>query len=132
MSVKIDLEELARHVAERRFGYLLTVGDDLRPKAVAVTPGVTGEVLAVDGLGPGTRANLTARSDVTLVFPPTEVGGYSLIVDGRATPTDAGARIVAGHAVLHRPADHAPGGAAAGDATSCGNDCVPLTGTADG
>lgn len=127
MSVKVDLAELARHVAERRFAYLLTVGDDLRPKAVAVTPVVEGDVLAVDGLGPGTRANLTARPDVALVWPPVEEGGYSLIVDGRAASTDDGVRVTPGHAVLHRPADHAAGATGgASDATGCGNDCVPV------
>ncbi len=128
MSVKVDLAELARHVAERRFAYLLTVGDDLRPKAVAVTPAVEGDVLAVDGLGPGTRANLTARPDVSLVWPPVTDGGYSLIVDGRAASTDDGVRVTPGHAVLHRPADHVAGAPAGGasDATGCGNDCVPV------
>lgn len=122
MSVKVDLAELADHLAAYRFAYLLTVGDTLRVKAVAVTPTLDGEVLVIDGLGPGTKANLVARPDISLVWPPVEEGGYSLILDGHAEPsgdTGAGARVTPSHAVLHRPAD---------TGTGCGNDCVPVAG----
>lgn len=125
MSVKVDLDDLARHVATYGFAYLLTVTDDQRAHAVAVRPEVAGETLRVDGLGDRTRANLDARPDVSLVWPPVTDGGYTLIVDGRASVSDDGASVAPSHAVLHRPADHAPGGQPGGT-TSCGNDCVPL------
>ena len=126
MSVKVDLDELARHVATYGFAYLLTVTDDERAHAVAVRPALDQGALTVEGLGRGTRANLDARPEVTLLWPPVEQGGYTLIVDGRASLTAAGAAVTPGHAVLHRPADHTPEGQTS-DATACGNDCVPVT-----
>ena len=125
MSVRVDLDELAAHVATYGLAYLLTVTDDQRAHAVAVHPSVSDDGVAVDGIGGRTLANLDARPDVSLVWPPVEEGGYTLIVDGRATTTERGVAIAPRHAVLHRPADHAPDGRPS-DTTSCGNDCVPL------
>jgi hypothetical protein len=60
--------------------------------------------------GRSTCANVTARRDVTMVFPHPVPGEYSLILDGQAV-ADAGADGTGGsvaftptHAVLHRPA----------------------------
>ena len=92
----------------------------------AVTPTVSGADLTfTDGLGRRTRANLSARPDVTLLWPPGDASGYTLIADGRVTVAEDVATFAPDHAVLHRPAD--PSGAAgAAGATDCGNDCVPL------
>ena len=125
MSEKVDLDELARHVATYGLAYLLTVTDDERTHAVAVRPTLENGALTVEGLGRGTCANLDARPDVTLLWPPVAEGGYTLIVDGRAALTDSGASVTPARAVLHRPADHSPGNQSS-DATSCGNDCVPV------
>jgi hypothetical protein len=62
---------------------------------------------------------------VSLLWPPAEPGGYSLIVDGTAA---AGVRegrlaVTPTRAVLHRPAS-APGDARPG----CSADCVPILG----
>jgi hypothetical protein len=124
MSVKVDLDRLGETLGDYDFAYLLTVSDDARAHAVAVQPRLEADALHVPGLGNRTRANLAARTAVTLLFPPRERGGYSLIVAGRATARDDGAAVVPSHAVLHRPADH-PTSPADG---SCGNDCVPLDG----
>ena len=126
MSVKVDLGELGQHLQRHPFAYLLTVGEDLRAHAVAVTPTLEEGGLLMTGLGRRTSANIAERPDVSLVWPPYEPGGYSLIVDGRATVIDETARVEPGHAVLHRPADHAPEGGAGAGGTGCGNDCVPL------
>jgi hypothetical protein len=122
MSVQVDLAALAETMAGYGQAYLLTVSGDQRPHAVAVRPEVQGEALSVDRLGRRTLANLAERPEVTLLFPPREEGGYSLIVDGRATVGQEGAVVVPAHAVLHRPSDHV-GTPADG---SCGNDCVPV------
>ncbi|HEX4976542.1 MAG TPA: pyridoxamine 5'-phosphate oxidase family protein [Nocardioides sp.] len=124
MSVKVDLAELGQHLQRHPFAYLLTVGEDLRAHAVAVQPTLEEGGLLLTGLGRRTSGNLAARPDVSLVWPPYEPGGYSLIVDGRATVIDEAARVEPTHAVLHRPADHAAGDPAGSGA--CGNDCVPL------
>lgn len=122
MSTKVDLDELADTMRDYGFAYLLTVTDDQRTRAVAVTPSPGADGLTfTDGLGRGTRANLAVRPDVTLLWPPADAGGYTLIADGRVTVTDDVATFVAQHAVLHRPADHG-----ASSAGGCGNDCVPV------
>jgi hypothetical protein len=126
MSVKVDLATLADTMAEHDFAYLLTVSDDHRPHAVAVQPALRDGTLALDGLGNRTRTNLAERPAVTLVFPPREPGGYSLIVDGEASQDGDGALVLPAHAVLHRPADHAGDRDAAASGSSCGNDCLPL------
>lgn len=123
MSVKVDLAKLADTMDDYGFAYLLTVSEDQRPHAVAVQPELSGGAFEVQGLGGRTLANLASRSDVTLLFPPGEPGGYSLIVDGRATADESGASVVPAHAVLHRPAPDAAQPAEG----SCGNDCLPVT-----
>jgi hypothetical protein len=125
MSVKVDVSRLAETVRDYGFAYLLTVTDDERTHAVAVTPAMIGaHLMFSDGLGRRTRANLSARPDVTLLWPPRDAGGYTLIADGRVTVADDVATFVADNAVLHRPADH---GSGAAGSTDCDNDCVPLT-----
>jgi hypothetical protein len=125
MSVKVDLAKLADTMADYGFAYLLTVSDDQRAHAVAVQPVIREQALALGSLGNRTLANLGARPEVTLLFPPREQGGYSLIVDGRASTDGGDTRVVPGHAVLHRPADHAT----VPTDSSCGNDCLPVSGT---
>lgn len=117
MSVPVDIAELAEHLQHYGFAYLLTVGDDQRPHAVAVRPTLDGRAFQVDGFGRQSRANLEARPDISLVWPPFEHGGYSLIVDGRAIPAGDGAAVEPVRAILHRPAE---------DGT--GHDCVPIRG----
>jgi hypothetical protein len=122
MSGKVDLEQLEQTLRDYGSAYLLTVTDDQHPHAVAVTPTLReGTLRITDGLGRRTRTNLEARPDVTLLWPPREPGGYTLICDGRVSVDGDTAQLVPSHAVLHRPADHgAPSGSA------CGNDCIPV------
>lgn len=122
MSVRVELDQLARTMAEYGGGYLLTVSDDGRPHAVAVAPALVAGRLAMEGVGRRTRANVEARGEVTLLFPPLQPGGYSLIIDGSGLVQGEQVTVGAEHAVLHRPADHATGPTD----SSCGNDCVPL------
>jgi len=126
MSVKVDLDTLAEALGDFSFAYLVTVGDDYRAHTVAVDPVLTDGTLRLGSAGNSTRRNATAHPDVTLVWPPRTAGGYTLIVDGRATVDGAdegGLRIQPTGAVLHRPAT--PG---APTASGCGDDCVPLGG----
>lgn len=122
MSVRVDLEQLGQTLRDYGSAYLLTVTDEHRPHAVAVAPVLRDGALRIDDpLGRRTRTNLEARPDVTLLWPPREAGGYTLICDGRVTVDGDTAEVVPSHAVLHRPADHGtPSGGA------CGNDCVPV------
>lgn len=105
MSIQIELSALADTMARYRFAYLLTVGGEGPPHALAVTPAVDGDVLTVDSVGRRTLDNLRARPGVTLVWPPESVDEYSLIVDGQAaTNNEQSVRITPIRAVLHRPA----------------------------
>lgn len=122
MSIQVELAALAEAVTRYRFAYLLTVGDEGPPHALAVTPTVDGAVLTIEGVGRRTRDNLLARPSVTLVWPPESVDEYSLIVDGQAAATGESVQITPTRAVLHRPAPR-PGPTAKG---ACGSDCVEL------
>jgi hypothetical protein len=134
---RVDLKRLAAALPDYPFAYLITVDDDYRVHTVTVEPelrdlpdGPDGPRAIVDvGLiGGRTRKNLTHRSDVTLLWPPPEPGGYSLIVDGRAEADSdinsdsetARLGVVPTRALLHRDADPDSPAAAKG----CLHDCV--------
>ncbi|CAN5632893.1 hypothetical protein BH10ACT9_BH10ACT9_61040 [soil metagenome] len=104
MSLQVDLDRLAETLADYTFAYLVTVGDDYRAKAVALSPVLTDGVLDVGGVGAGTRRNVADHDGVTLLWPPRSAGGYTLIVDGTGSFDGETLRVVPTHAVLHRPA----------------------------
>ena len=118
MSVKVDLDGLADALRDYTFAYLVTVGDDFRAHTVAIEPVLADGVLDVGPVGGTTSRNLSAHPEVTLVWPPSELGGYTLIVDGRA---DSSAKIAPNRAVLHRPAP--PG---TSTRPGCKDDCKPI------
>ena len=76
--------------------------------------------ILVDGVGRHTQANAAAHPDVTLVFPPRERGGYTLLVDGTATVDGSTVTIAPVTAILHRPA-------AGPDGRRAGSDCVDVS-----
>jgi hypothetical protein len=122
---KVDLERLAAALHDYPFAYLVTVDDDYHAHTVAVQPVLDGGVLDVGLVGGRTRKNLAYRGDVTLLWPPREPGGYSLIVDGRAVVADAPddavhIEVKPTRALLHRNADPDSSAAAKG----CLHDCV--------
>jgi hypothetical protein len=116
------LEWASDALADFTFAYLITVGDDFHAHTVAVQPVLADGLIDVGRIGASTRKNIGQHDGVTLVWPPREPDGYSLIVDGQGQPTDADAmKVVPSRAVLHRPA--APG---AVTNPGCLHDCVPL------
>jgi hypothetical protein len=121
MSVKVDPDRLADTLADFTFAYLITVGDDFRAHTVAIHPVLVDGVLDVGTVGNRTRRNVDRHPDITVVWPPREPGGYTLIVDGRGDLTDTALAITPVTAVLHRRA--APDSTTA---AGCGDDCVPL------
>ena len=111
----IELQKLHEEVA--RFGpspYLLTVSDDGRPHATAVTIGWDGDAL-VAGVGQRSAANATARPEVSLLWAPIDADGFSLIVDGAAEVHGEQVAVHPEAAVLHRQRADGPG-----------SDCVRL------
>ena len=119
MSIKVDVGELATKISEFAFAYLVTVSEDGRAHVLSVWPEVTTAGIVVDGCGRHSQANAAAHPDVTLVFPPADPSGFSLLVDGTATVDGAAITVVATKAILHRPA---PGP----DGRRAGSDCVDV------
>jgi hypothetical protein len=122
---EVDFERLADALDDYQFAYLVTVDDEYRVHTVTVEPELRERVMEVGLIGGKTRRNIEGRSAVTLLWPPREPGGYSLIVDGKAAVADsdgdtAALRVVPTRALLHRNADpNTPG-----SATGCLHDCV--------
>jgi hypothetical protein len=106
MSIPVPLEELRDEIDRATAAaYLVTVDADGRPRCVNVAVGWEADRLVVDA-GNTTVANATSRPLVSLVWPPGQSGGHSLIVNATATVGDESARRVVlapTSAVLHRP-----------------------------
>jgi hypothetical protein len=122
MSVKVDLDQLADALADFPFAYLITVDDDFRAHTVAVDPVWRDGVLDFGEAGRHTRANLAGHPVATVIWPPREPGGYSLIVDGTGELVDEQVRVVPTRAVLHRRATADKPSPIEG----CLHDCVPI------
>jgi hypothetical protein len=119
MSVKVELGELGATLAGYGFAYLVTVGEQGRAHVLAVSPTLAAEGLVVEGVGRHSQANAADRPEVTLVWPPAEPSGYSLLVDGSASVDGSTITVRPAKAVLHRPAPDAEG-------RRVGSDCVAV------
>lgn len=122
MSIPVDVDALDSALADFGSGYLLTASAEGAVKAVTIEPHLDGGMLRV-GPPKGSATNLAANPKATVIFPPMQAKGYTLIVDDTATVTDDGFTVSPGVAVLHRPASHSdvpppPDG--------CKNDCARL------
>ena len=128
MSVPVDLDALREELGSyERPAYLITAGSDGPPHTVAVYLRWADGVFET-GCGNTTARNVAARAEVSVVVPPNEPGGYSLIFDATGEVVDGAARTVRltpTHAVLHRPA------ASPTDDGACGHDCAPIGSATD-
>lgn len=122
MSIPVKIEDLATALDDFDTAYLLSVGDG-RVKVVCVVAEVDGQSVRIPTGSKGTSRNLQQNPAVTLMCPPREAKGMTLIVDGTAVPDGEGFRITPAGAILHRPASHADGPVGS---DSCGNDCKHL------
>lgn len=122
VSIDVGLDEVRTALEQFDSGYLLTTTDGA-VKVVTVDPEPTDGALRIEGPGGGTLANLASNATVTLVFPPREPRGYTLLIDGTATVHGDDVRVVPSNAVLHRPARHADGPSSP---DGCGEDCAPV------
>lgn len=121
MSIPVVLAALREALSRHDIAYLLTAGEE-RPHVVQVFPHLRDGVLVVTEPGRTARRVVGERPHVSILLPPREPDGYSLIIDGEAAlDADGTLRLRPSHAVLHRtgPASDS----AAGD---CGNDCRPI------
>lgn len=108
MSIPVDVTRLGETLADFGPGYLLTVSPSGRVKVLTVDPRVGDGLLVLSGPSGGSAANIAAHPAVTVVFPPREPKGYSLIVDGTARAAGDDFEVTPESAILHRPAAHAP------------------------
>jgi hypothetical protein len=121
MSIEVELTELqAAAGTQAPYAYLLTVSASLRTHVVAVAPVFApGEIVCRTGAS--SVRNASERPQVTLVWPPLDMGGYSLLVDADARVDGSTVRLQPTHAVLHRPAP------APDPSSACAHDCRPVT-----
>ena len=101
MSVVVDLADLPGQLQGFGRGYLLTSRDGL-VKAVSVRAVAEDGTLLVPGPGRGSVANVGSNPAVTLLFPPLENPGMTLLVDGTAAAEGDAVRVTPTGAVLHK------------------------------
>jgi hypothetical protein len=103
MSIPVDVADIPKQLEDFDRGYLLTSRDG-RVKAVSVRAEPADGTLRVAAPGRGSVANVGANPEVTLLFPPLESPGMSLLVDGTAAADGDDISITPTSAVLHKPA----------------------------
>ena len=108
MSYPVAPADLGRALEQYAEGYLLTVTADATTRAVAVRPRLV-EGRVVVGAGRSSSANVALHPQVTVLCPPTEAKGFTLLVDGTATVDGEEILIEPASVVLHRPPYHADG-----------------------
>lgn len=122
MSAEVTLDQLAVTLERFGFAYVLTARDDGQAHISAVHARVRGAGLHVVDAGAKTRDNIAVRPSITMLWPPAEPDGYSLIVDGVATLGPDHFTLAPTRAVLHRPAPpREPDGSGA-----CVSDCIEV------
>jgi len=102
VSIAVALDELPGKLSEYPWCYLVTSGEE-RPHALAVTPTVVETGLRCE-TGRSSRENVARDPLVVMIFPPQELDGMSLLVDGHAQVNGDGIVVTATWAVLHRSA----------------------------
>jgi len=109
VSIPVALDDLGATLERSGPGFLLTVSEreGMGPKAVSTRPQLVDGTLRVAAPGRGSVANATAYPAVTLLFPPVESGGHSLVVDGTARAEGEDLVVTPTGAVLHRSPDPA-------------------------
>ncbi len=104
------LERLAEETSRMGgWAYVLTVSDDGRPHVVAAVLSWSGTGELVATVGHRSLDNVSRCPGVTLLWPPAQPGGHSLIVDGsarleRGDRRDGLVIVQPTRAVYHRPA----------------------------
>lgn len=122
----MQIRRLAEAIAHYgRDAYLLTVAKD-GPHTSNVTIELSGGRIGCN-VGVSAARNIACERNVSVFWPPTEPGGYALIVNGTAAsePRLTGvttAEITVTKSVLHRPGPKPDDGYGL-----CGSDCRRLT-----
>jgi hypothetical protein len=120
MSIPVDLDALRDELGRRqRPAYVITAGDAGPPHLVATYLRWSEGAFEAPA-GRHTARNVGERPHVSVVVPPDEPGGYSLVFDATAEIVGAAVRMTPTKAVLHRPAE------GEGEPGSAGHDCTPV------
>lgn len=100
---KVDLDRLSAALGDYDYAYVISVSDHFRAHTATVAPTFDGELLTIGPVGRHTGSNIEAHRDVVVLWPPRQLGGYSLIVDAHVEQNDP-LVVRPTRAVLHRPA----------------------------
>lgn len=119
MGNPVDMSALQNVIADYSFAYLITIAHGDRIHTSVVHPSVDGENLIVTAPSDRVQKNAGQQPKVSLVWPPREPGGYSLIVDGLAKCEDETLTLAPSRAIQHRPET-----LASPDAAGCVADCI--------
>lgn len=123
MSIPVDLAALGEALSRHDTAYLLLSGED-RPHVSEIFPRLVDGIIVVAEPTGTARRVLPGHPALTMMLPPKEKAGYTLIIDGDGRIDDQGQlRILPQHAVLHRSAAHGPQ-----HESDCGGDCRPIGG----
>ena len=127
MSIPVSAKDILKTIEE--FGtstYFISATADGHPHVANLTF-VTDNDGLVFTVGKRGTKNLKNCAQVTMLWPPKEVGGYSLIIDGIASKvensdvSDSLWKISFDSGILHRPAQ-----SSTNDNHSCGSDCQTI------
>ena len=114
------MQTLASAISEYgTLAYLLTSAPD-GPHTSHVIVRQDGAILrfALDGTG---RRNAEENANVSLLWPPRDSGGYSIIVNGvLELEAENSAKVTVSKSVFHRP------GQSTREDSPCRSDCLPL------
>lgn len=108
-----------------RDAYLLTVAQD-GPHTSHVTVELRGSSIGC-AVGASAARNIAGQPNVSLFWPPTEPGGYALIVNGAARGERRATGVTMAEITLTKAVLHRPGPRPADSDGPCANDCRRLT-----
>ena len=105
--------------------YLLTVAQD-GPHTSHVSIELRDSTIGC-AVGASAARNIVREPHVSLFWPPTEPGGYALIVNGVATGEHQATGVIMAEITLKKAVLHRPGPKPDDGNGPCGNDCRRLT-----
>jgi hypothetical protein len=121
MLIRTLAEAIAHYGQE---AYLLTVSTG-GPHTSNVTIDLRGNGIGCN-VGASAAKNIEHEPNVSLFWPPTEPGGYALIVNGTASTTRQLTGIATAEITLTKSVLHRPGPKPEGSDGPCGSDCRRL------
>jgi hypothetical protein len=108
-----------------REAYLLTVAKD-GPHTSNVTIELRGGGIGCN-VGASAARNIALQPNVSLFWPPTEPGGYALIINGTAASEHRSAGVTMADITLTKSVLHRPGPKPVDSDGPCASDCRRLT-----